>query len=379
MALLTTLLGLCVLVVVHPYVTYPLSLVVMRALGRVDLAPTGPAPKRFAVVCCVYNEKAVIKQKIENMRAVRERLGDCQLLIHSDGSTDGTNEILQELASDFSLSLAEKRSGKSTGMNRLLAMTDAEVVIFTDANVTMDPDSAKNLERYFSDPKVGCVTGHLVYLNATESETARVGSLYWRFEEWVKQLESDTGSVMGADGSLFAIRRELFQPVPADIIDDFCTSMSILCAGSRIVRGSDFLAYERSASSRSDEFRRKVRIACRAFNCHRLLWPKIQRLDGLSFYKYMSHKYVRWLAGYFFVAGAALSVVLAYAWLGLLGAAGLLALLAIAAVIAGNFSIPVLTTIWEVVMAMAATALGVYRSLRGERFQTWQIASSTRK
>ena len=230
----------CVLLVLHPYVTYPLSLLVVRRFRPKPLNPTLPAPTSFAIVCCVYNERKVIDQKIENMRAVRDALGDCQLLIHSDASSDGTNEVLQSVAGEFTISLAEGRTGKSAGMNRLLSMTDAEIVIYTDANVMIDPVAVRNLPRYFQDREVGCVTGHLLYQNAEESQTAKVGALYWKHEEWVKQLESDTGSVMGADGSLFAIRRELHRPTPADIIDDFFTSMSILCSGYRLVRGSGF-------------------------------------------------------------------------------------------------------------------------------------------
>lgn len=369
----------CVLLVLHPYVTYPLSLMVVRRWRAKPLNPTLPAPTTFAVVCCVYNERKVIDQKIENMRAVRDALGDCQLLIHSDASSDGTNEVLQSVADEFTLSLAEGRSGKSAGMNRLLSMTKAEIVIYTDANVMIDPAAVRNLPRYFQDRQVGCVTGHLLYLNAEESQTARVGALYWRHEEWVKQLESDTGSVMGADGSLFAIRRELHRPTPADIIDDFFTSMSILCAGYRLVRGSDFLAYEHAASVRKDEFRRKVRIACRAFNCHRLLWPKIAKLDRLSVYKYLSHKYLRWLAGYFLAVGAAASVAMVFVAFGTLPSVIYLLVLAAAAFAADRFNLPVVTSIWEIMVAMGATAIGVYKSMRGERFQTWTIASSTRK
>ena len=103
---------------------------------------------------------------------MRDSLGDCQLLIHSDASSDGTNEVLQSVAGEFTLSLAEGRSGKSAGMNRLLSMTKAEVVIYTDANVMIDPRAVTNLPRYFRDPEVGCVTGHLVYDNAGESQTA---------------------------------------------------------------------------------------------------------------------------------------------------------------------------------------------------------------
>jgi cellulose synthase/poly-beta-1,6-N-acetylglucosamine synthase-like glycosyltransferase len=379
MTFLVTVLVICVLLVLHPYVTYPLSLMVARRLWPNPLNPGQPEPTRFAIVCCVYNERNVIDQKIENMRAVRDALGDCHLLIHSDASSDGTNEVLQSVAGEFTLSLAEGRSGKSAGMNRLLSMTDADVVIYTDANVMIDPGSVTSLPRYFADPEVGCVTGHLIYENAGESQTARVGALYWKHEEWVKQLESDTGSVMGADGSLFAIRRKLHRPTPADIIDDFFTSMSILCSGHRLVRGADFVAHERAASVRQDEFRRKVRIACRAFNCHRLLWPEIAKLDGLSVYKYLSHKYLRWLAGYFLVVGALASAAIVLAAFGALAFVAYLLVLAVAAFVADRFDLPVVTSLWEIMVAMWATAIGVYKSLRGERFQTWTVASSTRK
>jgi len=379
MIVLIAVFVVCVLLVVHPYVTYPLSLMLMRRFSRKPLNPTAAEPTSFAVVCCVYNERNVIDQKIENMRALRDALGDCQLLIHSDSSSDGTNEVLRSVEGEFTLSLAEGRSGKSAGMNRLLSMTKAEIVIYTDANVMIDPVAVRNLPRYFRDKEVGCVTGHLLYENSGESQTARVGALYWRHEEWVKQLESDTGSVMGADGSLFAIRRELHRPTPADIIDDFFTSMSILCAGHRLVRGADFVAYERAASVRQDEFRRKVRIACRAFNCHRLLWPKVAKLDGLSIYKYLSHKYLRWLAGYFLVVGAAASVAIVQLAGGFMPMLVYVAILAASAFAASRYDLPVLTGIWEIMVAMWATALGVYKSLRGERFQTWTVASSTRK
>jgi len=379
MIVLIAVFVVCVLLVVHPYVTYPLSLMLMRRFSRKPLNPTAAEPTSFAVVCCVYNERNVIDQKIENMRALRDALGDCQLLIHSDSSSDGTNEVLRSVEGEFTLSLAEGRSGKSAGMNRLLSMTKAEIVIYTDANVMIDPVAVRNLPRYFRDKEVGCVTGHLLYENSGESQTARVGALYWRHEEWVKQLESDTGSVMGADGSLFAIRRELHRSTPADIIDDFFTSMSILCAGHRLVRGADFVAYERAASVRQDEFRRKVRIACRAFNCHRLLWPKVAKLDGLSIYKYLSHKYLRWLAGYFLVVGAAASVAIVLLAGGFMPMLVYVAILAASAFAASRYDLPVLTGIWEIMVAMWATALGVYKSLRGERFQTWTVASSTRK
>ena len=369
----------CLTLTLHPYVTYPLSLWIARRYWPKPIASNAPAPTSFAIACCVYNEASVVREKIANMFALQTRLGDCQILMHSDCSSDGTNEILREFEDRITLSFASRRSGKSTGMNALMSMTQAEIIIFTDANVTIDPETVGNVSRYFRDTAVGCVTGHLRYVNPDESETARTGSLYWALEENIKQLESDTGSVMGADGSLFAIRRALFHAAPVDIIDDFHSSMSILCGGHRLVRGADFMAYERGATVRKDEMRRKIRIACRAFNCHRLLWPKLMKLDGFSLYKYLSHKVLRWLSGYFILLGAALAAIIVTLHSGLIGLAVFALGLTALALLAAKGNVPVLSTIWEILVATAATAIGVYRSLRGERFQTWTVASSTRK
>ena len=123
------------------------------------------------------------------------------------------------------------------------------------------------------------------------------GSLYWRIEEGIKQIESDAFSVIGADGSLFAVRRSAHVIVPDDIIDDFYVSMKVVINGLRVARAPEALAFERSATSTADEFHRKIRIACQAFNVHRLIWPEIRRRPLLA-YCYVSHRLLKWLIGY---------------------------------------------------------------------------------
>ena len=204
------------------------------------------------------------------------------------------------------------------------------------------------------------------------AEAAAAGSLYWRFEEMLKRLETDSGSVMGADGSLFAIRRKLFRKPAPDIIDDMHTSLSILCDGYRVVRAEDVLAYERSVSSTGEEFRRKVRISCRAFNCHRLLWPRLSGLPALDLYKYVSHKFLRWISIYL-QAACVLSLLAWFAVRGQ-GAQALLAMLAIGGIgwmLARTPRFAAVAKLWEFMTAFAATGLGVWKSLAGERYQTW--------
>lgn len=362
------------LLVIHPFVTYPLSLRVIRRFVR-PRTEVCEEPRSFAVACCMLNERAVVESKIRNMLEIAEQLEPCQLLVHSDGSTDGTSEILDAHRDRFSVSISPTRQGKSVGMNSLLAMTDAEIVIFTDANVTIDPKGVASLKKAFTDPTVGCVLGYLQYVNADESTTAMTGSLYWRLEEHVKRLESDTGCVMGADGSIFAIRRKLFREVPKDIIDDFFTSMSIVCSGSRIICNHELIAYERSEAVRMDETRRKVRIACRAFNCHRHLWPRLRQLPALRLYQYLSHKFIRWLSG-FFILSATLALLgmllVGFGPKALLAGLAVLGLLVLTLV---NIRTGPIGAFGDVLTAIMATAQGVVKSLQGQRFQTWNVAA----
>lgn len=372
--------GILLLLAQHPFITYPLSLRFLRRWRSVPLQP-GRAERvsgGFTVCVCAYNEARIIEAKVRNLLEMRRGLGELDILIYVDGATDGTAEILEKFKGEITVVNAPERAGKTVGMNTLVSLARTPFVIFSDANVMVDASSIGNLERYFRDPRVGCVSGHLIYVNANASATARVGSAYWALEEYIKRLESETGSVMGADGSLFAIRRELFRPIPPDIIDDMFTSLSILCDGWRVVSAPDVRAFEEQAVRSNEEFRRKVRIACQAFNIHRLLWPRLRQLEWVSLYKYLSHKLLRWLVAYNLALAAAFTVA------GLLGSVGLvntIACLAGLTVLVGVlWSVrPRLVRLgFEFLSAITATATGVAKSFQGERFQTWTPPQSAR-
>jgi cellulose synthase/poly-beta-1,6-N-acetylglucosamine synthase-like glycosyltransferase len=365
----------------HPFLTYPLSLRVLAGLRRQPLyraPPAGAAAESFALCMCAYNEEAVIRAKAENLLALRRATGALEILIYVDAGTDRTAEILRDYAEHFTIVVGSERRGKTHGMNRLVALAEASVLVFTDANVMLEGSAVRNLQPYFADPEIGCVCGYLIYRNQEETATSETGSLYWRIEEAVKRLESETGSAMGADGSLFAIRRRLYRAAPDDIIDDMYVSLSALCDGYRVVRAPDVRAFEESVSDPAEEFRRKVRIACQGFNVHRLLWPRLRVLDGLTVYKYVSHKLLRWIAGYDLVLGlllVAMGLVAA-------GLSGLLLCLVLLGVVAAWLGygprIRPFAQLVEVATALAGAGMGVWRSLRRERFQTWTPAASIR-
>ena len=333
----------------------------------------------MALCVCAYNEEATIKQKVENLLLLKRGMPDLDLLIYVDASTDKTSDILRAYQDDLKIIFATERHGKTHGMNLLVKNTNAEIVVFSDANVFMAEDSLKNVQKYFSDSLVGCVCGHLIYKNKDASVTAKNGSLYWRLEEWIKRYESETGSVMGADGSLFAIRRSLHAAPPDDIIDDMYISFRILCDGYRVVHALDVVAYEDTVTSMTEEYRRKIRIACQAFNTHRLLWPFLRRLPPLDLYKYMAHKFLRWFVIYwlfffvvFFEVGMAVE--------GHLGLGIILMILSVASLFIGALlAIKPFQQLLDILVAFMGTGFGVYRSLRGDRFQTWSPATSIRE
>jgi len=373
--------GACVFAAigVHPFTTYPLSLALLGRLRPRPAATARPAlPIPRAALCvCAYNEERVIRAKADNMVSLRKAVPGLELLVYVDASSDRTAEILRDYE-EITVVVSPTRHGKTYGMNTLIQQTGADILVFSDANVMFAPDAVPRLLQRFDDPEVGCVCGHLVYTRANDSATAVTGSLYWRLEEAIKELESRSGSTMGADGSIFAIRRALHRPPPPDIIDDMYVSLSILCGGHRVVRAKDALAYEEAATHAGDEFRRKVRIACQAFNVHRLLRAELARLPLFDRYKYVSHKLLRWFAAYLLLAAALCFA----AGLAVLGAWGLLmqcvmwgaAFLVVARLSpAGLFG-----KVLGIATAFVATGLGVAQSLRGKRFQTWTPPASAR-
>ena len=376
--------GAFLLLAVHPFVTYPLSLLIVAKLYRpTRVIEESAHPASIAILFCAYNEGSVIEEKLQNCVSLSERNPNVHVYVYTDGCTDQTVEIVRSFGSSVCLIEGEIRRGKSAGMNDLVGAArkdGADILFFTDANVLLDSGALAAMRCEFTDQSVGCVTGHLAYINPEESATASVGTRYWSLDSLIKQLETKTGSCVGADGSIFGIRAHLFHSVPENIIDDFFTSMSVLCDGWRCVYSLSVVARERAATLSREEYWRKVRIACRAFNCHRFLWPRLQKLSAWDFYKYVSHKLIRWLT-VFWIIGAAIAITggilsLPISWTstGFI----LLAVLALAATIYWLPGAP-----WrhakEAVIAIVATGIGVLKSLQGERFQTWSQASSSRQ
>ena len=374
LGLLMGLTGLSALLFIHPYLTYPASLLILRRRPfNPDASVVAPTA---TLVFCAYNESKSIGAKIENLQAIRVVAPDMKIACYVDLSSDDTVVKLREQEDWLTVLTATERTGKAQGMARLAAHCDTDIIIFTDANVLVEPKSIPLLLARFADPEVGGVCGTLVYTNPRASATAATNSAYWRLEELIKKRETLSGSTMGADGSIFATRRNLYPKVPPNLLDDLIVSMSVIFAGYRLISVPEVIAYERTAEASADEWRRKRRIACRAYASHRHISARVARLGPLHIYKYVSHRLLRWYGA---LSGtlAALFALTCVALVWTPGAALLVAALgALAAWIGIRFRLPLVKQGVEAMLAIYAAGLGVMDAWRGRTYQTWQPAQS---
>ena len=369
---LGALLLVSLVAVLWPFLFYPL---VLRALPTKPERPIAAPTPSASLLFCAYNEADAMHEKLANLAMLKRQHPSLELLAFDDGSSDGTGDLIAAQGDLVTLIRGPGRSGKAHGMKQLAARARGDILIFTDANVLLDSEAIDNLLARYADPDIGGVLGSLHYVGQGESATASVGSLYWRIEERLKDEESRTGNVLGADGSIFSIRRSLYPDFPDSVLDDLTVSMAVVFAGKRLVKAKDVIARERLVTARKDEYRRKVRIAARAWHTHSHLRAQLRRMAAIDRFKYASRKIVRWFGGLFILTGAIAAGALALRispMLYLIGA------LVVALVIwrgirarSGPFAALV-----DVLIAYAATLQGVAKAMTGRTVTIWNPAKS---
>ena len=363
--------GVALALFVYPYAIYPFLL---RTLKRKPVA-AAPADFLVSLLFCAYNEVEALPEKIENLRRLKERKPGLEILVYDDNSSDGSSELLANAADIVTVIRGEGRNGKAAGMKRLAALASGEILVFTDANVILAPDVIESLLPYYADTGVGGVCGTLRYSSDPSSTTAEIGSLYWRLDEHLRSHESATGDVMGADGSIFSVRKSLYPSFPDTVLDDFTVSMSVIFAGKRLIKAPDVVAYEKSVSHRDEEVRRKVRIGARAFHTHLHLRGQLRRMSPLNRFKYMSRKLWRWFGGLFLAVGAVFAMA-AIAMASPAVAAGLVATGCLLLAISLRVRKGILAKLSEILISTFATLIGVLQGMRGRTVTTWSPAKS---
>ncbi len=366
----------------HPFGTYPLSLhLFVRKLPL--FAASQPSDKtRPTVAICMsaYNEEAVIAAKVDSLIAMADAYGPATIHVYADAPDDGTVDILQSYADRVDLVVATERSGKTFGMNTLVARSASELILFTDANVANDIDALPLLVAPFIDPMIGCASAQLIYSNPTESATSETGAVYWSLEEKIKRIESETVGLVGVDGAMFMLRRGLHRPPPPMLIDDLYLSLIVLIQGFRLVTIADARVYERSAVLSGEEFERKKRIACQAINVHRALWPELKRMPPLALYGYISHRLIKWLAPFFFFGAGICLWVAAIIGFGPRRALELTAAGLIIWMVGLWLRLKPVSIISTALISLAGVATGVIQSIfAGRTYTVWSPAASVRE
>jgi glycosyltransferase involved in cell wall biosynthesis len=278
----------------YTYALFP-ALVLARARLRPRVHRSAPITPTVSVVIAAHEEEAVIGDKVENLLGLDYPAEKLQLLIASDGSTDGTVAAARARGDERVEVLDLPRTGKAGALNSAVERATGEILVFSDANSMFAPDALRRLVAPFADPSVGGVAGDQRYLpEGDDAGVAKGERGYWDFDRAIKQAESAAGNVISATGAIYAVRRSLFGPVPDGVTDDFATSTAVIAQGRRLVFAPDAVAFEAVGASAEIEYGRKVRVMTRGLNGvvlrRRLLDP---RRHGFYAVQLLSHKVLR--------------------------------------------------------------------------------------
>jgi cellulose synthase/poly-beta-1,6-N-acetylglucosamine synthase-like glycosyltransferase len=381
-SLLLLVIALCAAGTLYAYAVFPAIAALLtraRATGRVERSGDVGAPE-VTVIIPAYNEERSLDAKIRNVLATEHPADRLEVVVVSDASTDRTDDIARSFADrGVRLLVQERRSGKTAGLNRAMALSRGEIVVFTDANAMYSPATIPTLVKYFQQAHIGLVTGYTRYVDPDGEDLANTTNVYTSLEQVIKRAESRWGCCVGADGAIFAMRRSLFRPLRHDDINDLVLPLGVIEQGYGCVLAADAYCTEQPGSSLDSEYRRQSRITNRTL---RAIWRHLGLLNpiryGLFSFFLFSHKVVRFLVPIFLVSAFVALALLARVHPVYLGAAALVSLGVAAALGVSRLRRPwtaparLLSTMGVFLTINAAVLEGWWTFLRGRREVVWQ-------
>jgi len=370
-------LGLAALV--YTYLGYPVLLWVITRFVPQKVTGDGAVFPRVTMIIAAYNEAKIIAAKLENCLNLEYPAEKLSFIVASDGSSDATNSIVSVIAASENRIrlLVLPRGGKAIALNAAMKVADGELVVFSDANTLYALDAIGKLVRHFADPGTGCVCGKLSYNNPGKVISGQGESAYWRYETALKEMESRLGYVAGANGAIYAIRKDLFVPLPAGTInDDFFISMRIVQRGLRCLYEGAAVAYEEVAPDVKSEFRRHVRDGAGHYIAVWRLAGLLNPFLGTRSFIYWSHRILRWAAPFILITLVALNIALAdkHFYFGLLMLqAGFYLLAIVGCVAAGLGRVPFMLYVPCYFLNLnSALFLGFLKTISGVARPTWE-------
>jgi poly-beta-1,6-N-acetyl-D-glucosamine synthase len=377
----------CLALIFYSYVGYGIVLYFIIKLKRVFrpskvVADSSYTPE-VTIMVAAYNEKDYIEEKIENTLALSYPKEKFKLLVVTDGSDDGTPDLVKKYPNVTLLHQPERR-GKIAAVERAMEYVDTDIVIFTDANTMLNKDVIRNMVRHYKDERVGAVAGEKRIADKEKDAANGAGEgIYWKYESTLKKWDSELYSVVGAAGELFSIRTRLFEPVPADtVIEDFYLTLRIAQNGSRVVYEPEAYAVEGPSASVGEELKRKIRIAAGGLQAIVRLSALLNPFKyGILTFQYVSHRVLRWTLA----PAALLLLMVSNIMLAMLGSPFFQALLALhilfyVAAVAGKvcesrqLKIKALFVPYYFMIMNYAVYMGFFRYVRGSQSVLWEKA-----
>lgn len=355
--------------ITYSYLGYPASLY-LRSRWRPRPVRRAPIIPSVSIIVAVHNEAKYLPKKLQSLSALDYPTGAFEIIVVSDGSTDGTNQVLRACANPrLKFLILDQRQGKAAALNQAMQLAEGEIAVFTDARQLVDRQAVKFLVANFADPAVGCVSGELMLGDPGGPQSEDGVGLYWRLEKLIRRWESESGSVVGATGALYAARRELLAPLPPDtLLDDVYQPMQIARRGARVIFEPRARAWDGLASS-AQEFRRKVRTLTGNYQLLQLAPWVLTKENPLRF-EFISHKLFRLLVPFALLALLVASLLLSAPFYRMAAAAQML-FYGLAALQLGNPRGGVLTRASQAARAFvllnAAAAVALYYFVTGKR------------
>jgi len=280
-----------------------LALVFLLGEIKTRIIRKGDFEPFVTVVIPAYNEEKNIEATIKNKLDLDYPQEKIEFIVVSDGSTDRTEEIVQQFeANGVKLLRQGPRAGKTSALNLAVPLAEGEIIVFSDANSIYERGALKAILADFADADVGYVTGKMVYVNSDGTVIGDGCSAYMKYENFLRGCETRIGSVVGVDGGIDAVRKKLYKPMNPDQLPDFVLPLSVAEQGYRVVYEPEALLWEDALQESSDEYRMRVRVSLRA------LWALFDKrailLSGgnwLYAWQILSHKVARYLCFMFMV------------------------------------------------------------------------------
>ena len=372
-----------VLLLGYVYVGYPGLIWAWAALRPRSSPPSRTVP-HVSVIVVAHNEAGRIGKRIENLLALDYPQECLEILVGSDGSTDGTAEVARTYEQPgLTVTADERRRGKAAVLNDLVGKACGEIVVLADARQRFEVGVVRALVEPFGDPQVGAVSGELILVHeGGGSAVGRGVGVYWRYEKFIRWNESRVDSTVGATGAVYAIRRELFEPIPEDtLLDDVLIPLRISRRGYRVLFEPRARAWDQAAATTGEEFARKVRTLAGNFQLFaRERWV-LNPIENRLWLQTVSHKGLRLLLPLLHVGAllANLPVAARAPYHLFLLAQVLFYGAALGGCVARNagWRLPLFSVPYVVCVLNVATVVGFVRLVRGRQGATWEHATRT--